>query len=146
GASPVLLALGGPLLRREQPRAAVVAAAVLVAAGAAVVQGAGGGSAAGVAFAAGALVCEALFSLMAAPILAGMGAVRLSAWACWLAPAAFGALALAGAGVRAPTGSELAGLLYLAGPVTVGAFVLWYAAIARVAVERAGLLVGLMPV
>jgi drug/metabolite transporter (DMT)-like permease len=72
---------------------------------------------------AGALACEAAFSLLAIPLLATLGPVGVSTYAC--AAAAFA---------------------YLAVVVTAVGFVLWYSGVRRLGVERAGLFAGLVPV
>ncbi|NUR31733.1 MAG: EamA family transporter, partial [Catenulispora sp.] len=48
--------------------------------------------------------------------------------------------------LRVPTAAEAAGLLYLALPLTVGAFLLWYRALNGLGPQRAGLLIGVVPV
>lgn len=150
GCVPLVLAVVGPALEGRAPSRRVVAAAVVVSAGAAFVQWSGGSmSAVGLALAMGALVCEAAFSLLAVPLLATLGPVGVSTYAC----AAAAAMLLAGAvGVygsdafRLPTQSEAAAFGYLALVVTAFAFVLWYSGVRRLGVERAGLFAGLVPV
>jgi drug/metabolite transporter (DMT)-like permease len=144
GCAPLLLvALSG-----GRPDARLLGAAAIVVAGAALVQGTGdGGGATGLALAAGALVCECLFSLLAAPLLPKLGPLRFSAHATWIAAAMFALLSVAEFGdVRMPDGTETAALAFLAVLPTALAFVLWYTAVHRLGVDRAGLLVGLMPV
>ena len=48
--------------------------------------------------------------------------------------------------VPAPDGGEAAAIAYLAVITTALAFVLWFGAVQRLGADRAGLLVGLMPV
>lgn len=149
GCTPLLLAVLGPLLARRRPQARLVLCAVVVVAGAAVTQGFGSGSAAGFGFALGTLACEAAFSLVAVPLLERLGPVRVSAYATVVAAAMFaltGALLGGGALPRPPRAAELGALLYLATLLTAGAFLLWYAALARLGPERAGLFAGLIPV
>src|SRR2546423_92310 len=84
-----------------------------------------------------ALAAEALFSLLAAPLLPTLGPVRASAWTCGLAvPLLLGGAAITGEWrhLRAPTAVEATGLLYLALPLTVGAFLLWYTGLRRLGV------------
>jgi drug/metabolite transporter (DMT)-like permease len=151
GAVPVLLALAGPLQERRRVEPRVLAAAVVVAAGAAAVQGLGGEvSAGGLAAALGALACEAAFSLLAAPLLAPLGPVVVSAWAAIFAVPilAVAALAVDGPGemLRTPTVQEALGIAWLAVAVTAAAFILWYSAVRALGVERTGLLSGVLPV
>ncbi|MFB7665363.1 DMT family transporter [Kitasatospora sp. NPDC056138] len=149
GCAPLLLAVLGPLLERRRPRLRLVAAAGVVVVGAAVAQGFGTGSAAGFLYALGTLGCEAAFSLVAVPLLPRLGPVLTSAYATVLAVPMFALTGLAVDGtalLRRPTAAELAALLYLAVLLTCVAFLLWYAALARLGAERAGLFAGLIPV
>jgi drug/metabolite transporter (DMT)-like permease len=148
---PVLLALAGPLQDGRRPQRRVVGAAILVAAGAAAVQGLGGEvTLAGLAAALGALLCEAAFSLLAAPLLKPLGPVAVSAWAAILAVPMLLAAGLVLDGpanlLRTPTTEEALGLAWLAIAVTAIAFLLWYSAVRALGVERAGLLTGILPV
>jgi drug/metabolite transporter (DMT)-like permease len=148
GCVPLLLALGGPLLERRAPSRPVVAGAVLAVLGAAVVEGGGSGSLAGLGLAVGALLGEAAFSLLAVPLLVRYGPLVVSLYACLA-----GTVMLAVASVlvelpalRAPTAAEAAAIVFLGVVVTAGGFFAWYAGMARLGVERAGLLAGLLPV
>ncbi|MEU5991547.1 DMT family transporter [Spirillospora sp. NPDC047418] len=148
-ASPVVLALAGPLLERRRPAPAVVAAACVVAAGAALASGLGGGSPRGLLFSLGALAGEVCFSLLAVPLLPRLGPLRVSAYSAALAAPMLLAAGVAADGtavLRVPTVAELAGFAYLSAVVTVIAFLLWYDAIGRLGADRAGLFAGLIPV
>jgi drug/metabolite transporter (DMT)-like permease len=147
GCSPLLLALGGALTAGRSPSTRLLLAAALVAGGAALVQGAGHATAQGLAWSVGALLGEVAFSLLAAPLLPRLGPLRLSAAVCALATPmlAAGGLVLEGT-LPAPTATEATALAYLATAVTAGAFLAWYAGLAVLGVERAGILVGLMPI
>jgi drug/metabolite transporter (DMT)-like permease len=148
---PILLALAGPIQARRRVEPRVFGAAVLVAGGAAVVQGMGGElTAEGLAAALGALACEAAFSLLAAPLLAPLGPVSVSAWCVALSVPI---LLVAGVIIdgphdvlAVPTVHEALGLAWLAFAVTAVAFVLWYSAVHILGVERAGLMSGVLPV
>jgi drug/metabolite transporter (DMT)-like permease len=148
GAAPLALAFLGPALARQRPSARLVGAAAVVVAGVALVEGGGHGSLAAFGWALGALAGEVLFSVLAAPLLSTLGPVRVSAWSCGLAVP----MLLIAAGVteewrhwRIPTASEGTGLLYLALPLTVGAFLLWYTGLRRLGVARAGMFAGVLP-
>ncbi|GAA1955178.1 DMT family transporter [Catenulispora subtropica] len=150
--SPLVLAVAGPLVTRtgHRPRRGVVlGAAGLVVAGSAMVQGFGHGSALGIVFAVLVLACESLFSLLAVPLLPKFGELRVSAY---VTAVAVPVLALAGlatdgtAMLRVPTAAETAAMLYLSLPLTVGAFLLWYRALGGLGPQRAGLLIGAVPV
>ena len=147
GAAPIALALLGPFARGERPTRRLTAAAVVVVAGGALVYGAGHTTAAGLAWAAGALVCEVLFSLLAAPLLSRLGPVRISAYACGLAvPLLLAAALVVGERWQSPTSTETAALGFLAVILTAGMFPLWYSGVHRLTVERAGMFIGLAPV
>jgi drug/metabolite transporter (DMT)-like permease len=149
GCVPVVLALTGPLLARRAPVARVVAAALVVTVGAAVVQGVGDTTLAGFLLSLGALVGEALFSLLAVSLLPRLGPVVLSAYVCTMAATGLGATAVLVDGNQAlplPNAEEAAAIAYLAVAVTAIAFVAWYSGVERLGVERAGLFAGLIPV
>ena len=149
GCVPVVLALLGPLLGGRPISPGLVGAAVLVALGAAGVQYAGGEiSTLGLAYALGALACEAAFSLVAVPVLARLGPLAVSTYACLFALPllAVWSLATDGVALPAPSAEELAALAYLGAVVTVGGFLLWYSALGLLGVERAGLFSGVLPV
>src|SRR6266511_1673674 len=131
------------------PTPRLVGAATVVVAGAALVEGGGHADAAGLGYALGALAGEAAFSLLAAPLLPRLGPVRVSAWTCALAvPMLLGSAVVAGEPRRwrVPLPGEVAALAYLGLVLTVLAFLAWYAGLARLGVERAGMCFGLMPV
>jgi drug/metabolite transporter (DMT)-like permease len=148
GAAPLGLALLGPLQSRARPTPRLLAAAAIVVAGTAVVHGSGRADALGVAASAGALAAEVAFSMLAALVLPRLGAVRVSAYSCTLAVP----LLLLGAAVtgepahwRSPTRPEWLALAYLATFMTVLAFLAWFTGLQRLGVDRAGVLVGVMP-
>jgi drug/metabolite transporter (DMT)-like permease len=149
GCVPIVLAVAGPLLDRRPVSGRVVLAAATVAVGAAGVQWTDGGiTPAGLMLALGALGCEAAFSLLAAPHLARLGPLAVSAYACLFALPLLAAWSLATGGpdVPAPEPDEAIALLYLALAVTTGGFLCWYTAVSVLGVERAGLFSGLLPV
>jgi len=150
--SPLVLAIAGPMVaktgRRLRSKVALGAAGLVVA-GSAMVQGFGHGTAVGLLFAVLVLVCEALFSLLAVPLLPKFGELRVSTL---VTPIAVPVLLIAGlaadgtAMLRVPSLAEAAALLYLALPLTVFAFLLWYRALNGLGPQRAGLLIGAVPV
>ncbi|MBE1484949.1 drug/metabolite transporter (DMT)-like permease [Plantactinospora soyae] len=149
GASPLGLALLGPLLRGRRPTVRLVAAAGLVVAGTALVQGNGRTDAIGVLASIGALGGEVSFSLLAAAVLPRLGPVRVAAYSCALAVPLSLLVALPAGELarwRLPTVVEGTVLGYLAAFMTVVAFLAWFTGLRRLGVERAGVLVGLMPV
>lgn len=145
GASPVVLALFVPLLARRTPQRRFVTAALVVMAGAALVNGTDDRiSAVGLAFALTALAGEVGFTMLAAPLLPRLGAMRVAAWSAWIATAQL--LVLTGGDVPTPSPSDGAAIAYLAIITTALAFVLWFSAIKELGADRAGLLIGMMPV
>ncbi|MEJ8640725.1 EamA family transporter [Streptomyces sp. MS1.HAVA.3] len=145
---PILLGLMGPFLEGRRPSRQVLLAAPVVVAGAVLVEGTGRTDAAGVAWAALALGCEAAFTLFAVPVLRRHGPWGVSVHAVWL-----GALMLVGLTVVFESPSDLASLGptqwaaagYLAVMVTAVAFLLWHRTVAAVGAGRAGLLTGIAP-
>ncbi|MFC4911117.1 DMT family transporter [Actinomadura gamaensis] len=146
---PIVLALVGPLLSGRRPSASIVLAACVVASGAGLANGLGGGTVRGLLLSLGALGGEVCFSLLAVPVLPRLGPLRVSAWSAALASPMLLVAGLATDGthvLRAPTGAELAGLLYLSVVVTCVAFLLWYDALGLMGADRAGLFAGMIPV
>jgi drug/metabolite transporter (DMT)-like permease len=151
GCVPAVLAIGAPLLGRRRIDPRMVGAACVVAVGAAFVQSAGGSmSIACFALAAGALLCEAGFTLLAAPLLPRLGAVGVSAWSALIAA---GLLSVYAVVVDGPSGAfaipdtgEAVAIVYMAAVVTALGFVLCYVAVERVGTERTALFAGLVPV
>jgi drug/metabolite transporter (DMT)-like permease len=147
GVSPLLLALLGPLQERRRPAPGLLAAAVVAVAGAGLVSGFGAHDRTGIVAAVGVLLCESAFSLLAAPLLPRLGAVRVSAWSTALAvPMLLLLLPFSGERPRLPDPSEAAAVAFLGLVLTVVAFVCWYTGVAGLGVERAGVFVALVPV
>jgi drug/metabolite transporter (DMT)-like permease len=149
GTAPLVLAVLGAVQAGRRPAGRVVGAAGLVVAGTAVVEGWGHATAVGLLGAVLAAAGEVLFSLLAAPLVAAFGAVRVTVYACVAATAEALVLGVAldpGGLVSVPTGREALALLYLGVMVTAVAFVCWYTTLNRLGVDRAGLLCGLIPV
>ncbi|GIF12087.1 DMT family transporter [Actinoplanes teichomyceticus] len=146
---PVLLAAGGPLLEGRGPAPRVLLAAAVVTLGAVLVEGLGRTDATGVFWAVVTFAGEALFTLLAVPVLGRHGPLGVSVHATWLATAMFGVLGPLTEGpsavTRLHTDDVLAGA-YLAAGVTAAAFLLWYTCVTRIGAGRAGLLTGVAPV
>jgi drug/metabolite transporter (DMT)-like permease len=95
------------------------------------------------------LLCEAAFSLLAVPVLPRLGPVLLSAYVCGIATVLLAGTSVLVEGTEVlPVNSvtQAVAVGYLALVLTVGAFIAWYSAVERLAVDRAGLFVGLVPV
>lgn len=149
GCAPVVVAVLVPLAARRRPTRAGAWGAVMVAAGAFVVQGWGGTDLPGLLWSLSALGGEVGFSLLAAPLVAPLGPLVLSACVCGLAAAEAAVLAVVldgTAALRVPTGAETTALVWQAVVATVVGFVCWYAGMQRLGAERTTLFSGMIPV
>ncbi len=148
GAVPVTLAIAGPYMEHRRPTAAPLVGAIVVVAGTAVVEGTGHATAVGIAWAAGAMIGDAGFSLFSVPLLRKIGPYTLSFRTAAAAAVALVLLQVVLPGTKLPTAvttSEVLALAFQAAFVTVGAFVAWYLALGSIPVERVGLFPGLIP-
>ncbi|MFF4849678.1 EamA family transporter [Streptomyces sp. NPDC001194] len=146
--APVLLGVLGPLLEGRRPSRRILVAALVVVAGAVLVEGTGRTDAAGVAWAALALACEAAFTLLAVPVLRRHGPWGVSVHAVSLGAVMLVVLMLIAerpADLLALGPARWAATGYLAVMVTAVAFLLWYRTVAAVGAGRAGLLTGVAP-
>jgi drug/metabolite transporter (DMT)-like permease len=149
GGSPLVLAMAAPLLDRRRPTGTVLVGAMLAGLGIVLLSGGGAASPAGLLLAALAMLCETSFTLLAVGLLRRLGPLATSTWSCCAAAiggAAVGTVADPAGAWRWPDLRELIALLLLAVLVTAVAFVLWYSAVAELGADRAGVLVGVMPV
>ena len=156
GAAPLVIVIVGAIVDRLRPTWRMIAAAALVATGSAAAQLGGGQepsfSPLGLALSLGALAGVVASTLLAAPLLPGLGALAVTSYACVLAGAALlvtaGLISLADGGpvLRVPTGVELASLAFLSIVVTAVVFIAWYGAMERLGTARTGLFNGLIPV
>ncbi|HET9140242.1 DMT family transporter [Actinophytocola sp.] len=147
GGTPLVLALLAPLLTGRRPAPLTLAGAAAVAAGIVVLTGGGSWHGPGLLLAVLTMLCEAAFTLFAIGVVARIGAFAVATWCCLLA----GALGFAGAVVldgrwQLPSPRETLALLVLAVVVTAVGFCLWYRSVSVLGADRAGVLVGLMPV
>jgi drug/metabolite transporter (DMT)-like permease len=146
---PVLLGVIGPLLEGQRPSRTILLAAGVVTAGSVLVEGAARADAAGIAWAALALACEAAFTLLAVPVLSRHGAWGVSVHSVWLGAVMFVGLSLVTEGPAAAarlTAADWAAIGYLAIMVTAAAFVLWYSTVAALGPGPVGLLAGVAPI
>lgn len=148
GAVPITLAVVGPLLSRKRVHPPTAGGAVVVGVGIVVVSGATSAPLAAVPYAAGILLCEVAFTLLAVPLLKEITPLQLSASVCLVAVPMLAAAAVVepGAAVQMPTVIEGLALLYMAVFTTAVAFLLWYGGVVRLGADRAGLFAGVMPV
>jgi drug/metabolite transporter (DMT)-like permease len=149
GGTPLVLALLAPLLAGRRPTPLTIIGASLVVTGIAVLTGGGSWHGPGLLLAVLTMLCEASFTLLAVRVVTRLGALATSTWCCLLAATLGGLLATAldgPAAWRLPTARETLALLLLAVLVTAVGFCCWYFAVSTLGADRAGVLIGLMPV
>lgn len=148
GATPLVLALAGPLFDGGRVRVRTVAGSTIVVAGILVVQGATTAPLGALPYAVGLLLCEAAFTLLAVPLLRQFSPLQVSGAVCLVAVPLLAVVAVLepGADLVVPTGSEAATLAFLAVCTTAIAFLLWYGGVVRLGADRAGLFAGVMPI
>lgn len=149
GIIPLVLCLVGPVVAGTRPSPQVVAGAGLVVSGILVLSGGGAWYGPGLALVVVAVACETTFTLFAVGVVARLGGMAVSTWACLLA----GGIGLVGgigfgetAAWRMPEARELIALVVMAVLVTAVGFCLWYHGLALLGADRLGVLIGLMPV
>jgi len=145
GGAPVVLALATPLLARRMPSGRLVLAGVVVTAGVALAQGVGGGRLSGMLLAAGGLAGEVSFALISVGLVRRIGAMRVSIYACGTAVLLCVLGTVLMEDPRAPTGPELAALVWMAAGATALAYLCWFGSLALLGAERFGLFTGLVP-
>jgi drug/metabolite transporter (DMT)-like permease len=147
GGTPLVLALLAPLLAGRRPAVLTALGAGIVVVGIVVLSGGGSWHGPGLLLALLTMLCEAAFTLLAVGVVSRLGGLAVSTYCCFVA-AVLGGLLAAGfeTGMRLPTGRETVALLTLAVVLTAIGFCCWYRAVSELGADRAGVLVGLMPV
>jgi len=149
GCTPLVLAIAVPLLGKRRPAIAAVLGAAIVVGGVAVLTGGGSWHGPGLLLALACMAGEVLFTLCGIGPVQRLGAMEASTWASFIAAvggAAIATIADGGAAWRMPTMTEATSLVVLGVFVTAVAFTGWYTCVAKIGADRAGVLVGLMPV
>lgn len=149
GASPLVLAVIAPAVRGRRPSANALAGAGLVGFGVVVLSGGGSWHGPGLALALLVVACEVLFTLGGVGVVARLGAVEASMWACAGAAVGGAVLSTAWHGGEAwplPNLTEALAIVVLGALVTAVAFCFWYNGVAVLGADRVGVLIGLMPV
>lgn len=141
GGAPIALAL----LSRQRTTAAIVGAMV-VAAGIVLLSGGGTWHGPGLALALLTMVGEVCFTLFAVGVVKRLGVLGVATWTCLLAAAIGAVVGTFVGGWQVPDTRQTFALVLLAVVVTALAFGLWYFAVNRLGPDRAGVLIGLMPV
>ncbi len=140
--APIALAVLGPLIRGERLSGQLIAAAILVSAGAVIVDGGGTADVIGILLTGVVLLCEAGFTLLAAPALPRMGAWSYSTAGTAVAAALFAALSIPFDHQRWGELGSVQALLtigYLGAVGTAVAFVAWFTSVAKLGSATAGL-------
>ncbi|WP_109507275.1 DMT family transporter [Nocardioides speluncae] len=145
GGTPLVLVVLAPLLARRRPGTVALLGATIVVAGIVTLSGGGSWHGPGLALAVLTMLCEVGFTLLAIGVIERMGGLAVSTWSCLIAAGMAAVLAALGDGWRVPTAREAVALLVL-GWCLSGAFLLWFFAVGVLQADRAGTLVGLMPV
>ena len=148
GGAPLLLALVVPLLQRRRPAVPALAGAVAVVLGVVILSGGGSWHGPGLVLSVLTLMGEVLFTVSGMGVTARLGVVETCVWACTLAAVTGAVLSTAMAGPSAwpvPTVTQVVALLVLGILVTAVAFCGWYTCVSALGADRAGVLIGLMP-
>jgi drug/metabolite transporter (DMT)-like permease len=147
GVSPLVLAIVAPVLAGRRPAPFAVVGAGAVGLGVVVLSGGGSWHGPGLLLALVVVACETAFTLGGVGVVRRLGAVAASMWSCVFAAAGGAVLAtLWGDGWPAPTASELTAIAVLGVLVTSVGFAFWYTGVSVLGADRAGVLIGLMPV
>jgi drug/metabolite transporter (DMT)-like permease len=149
GGSPLFLALVVPALRGRRPSGLAMLGAVGVTAGVVVLSGGGSWHGPGLVLSALTLVGEVLFTVSGVGVTKRLGVVEACLLACVLAAGSGAVLSTVVDGGSAwplPTVPEVLALLVLGILVTAVAFGGWYTCVSALGADKAGVLIGLMPV
>ncbi|MET0134792.1 MAG: DMT family transporter [Kibdelosporangium sp.] len=145
GGSPLVLAILVPALRGSRPDPRVVIGAGLVVAGVLVLTGGGSWHGPGLLLALLVLACEVTFTLAGTGVVRRIGAVAASTWACVGAAVSAGLITTVRAEWEMPSLFQGFSLFVLGTAVTAVAFAWWYTGVSVLGADRAGVLIGLMP-
>lgn len=150
-ATPVLLAIVGPVMSKRRPAAKVIIGSIVIAGGTLLGTGSGSGGWIGILLCVGALGCEVGFSVFAVALIERYGPMITAGYA-----SASGAIFLLVPAlvINGPAGfarigtnlGELPALGFLATVVSVGANLSWYTALRRLGTDRAGLFYAWTPI
>lgn len=149
GGTPLVLAIIGPVLAGRRPSAVTVAGAAVVVVGIAVLSGGGSWHGPGLLLALLTMACEASFTLLAVGVVGRLGAFTTATWCCFVAAiggALTGTVVDGAAAWPMPSGTELTAIVILAVGATAIGFCCWYKAVNELGSDRAGVLIGLMPI
>jgi drug/metabolite transporter (DMT)-like permease len=123
--------------------------ALVVLAGVALLSGGGSWHGPGLVLSLLTMLGEACFTLLAVGVIARLGALAVATWTCLIAAvggAVVGTAVDGRAAWQLPDAREAWALVVLGVLVTAVAFGLWYSCVSVLGADRAGVLIGLMPV
>lgn len=149
GSSPLVLGLVAPLLAGRRPAALPMVGALLAVVGMLVLSGGGGWHGPGLLISVAASAGEASFTLCAVGVVARLGPIGASVHLCFVAAIGGAVLGTALDGTaawRTPNAPQAMAILFLAVVVTAAGFGCWYFCVSVLGADRAGVLIGLMPV
>lgn len=150
GGTPLFLALVVPAVRGRRPALLALVGAVVVVSGVLVLSGGGSWHGPGLLLSVLVLLGEVMFTVSGVGVTRRLGVVAASTWASFAAAVVGAAISTVASGPAAawpmPTGRQWAALVVLGVLVTAVAFVAWYTAVTTLGADRAGVLIGLMPV
>jgi drug/metabolite transporter (DMT)-like permease len=148
GGGPLFLALLAPALRGRRPALGALVGAAVVVTGVVVLSGGGSWHGPGLLLSALTLLGEVTFTLSGTGVTERLGVVETCVLACGAAAMIGAVLSTVSAGPAAwpaPTASQLVALVVLGVLVTAVAFCCWYTCVSALGADRAGVLIGLMP-
>lgn len=150
GGTPLFLAIVVPALRGRRPAPLAIVGALVVVSGVLVLSGGGSWHGPGLLLSVLVLLGEVMFTVSGVGVTRRLGVVEASTWASAAAAVIGAAISTIGSGPAAawpmPSGRQWAALVVLGVLVTAVAFVAWYTAVTTLGADRAGVLIGLMPV
>lgn len=150
GGTPLFLALVVPALRGRRPALLALVGAVIVVSGVLVLSGGGSWHGPGLLLSVLVLLGEVMFTVSGAGVTRRLGVVEASTWASAVAAVIGAGISTVASGPVAawpmPSGRQWVALAVLGVLVTAVAFVGWYSAVTALGADRAGVLIGLMPV
>lgn len=150
-ATPVLLAIIGPVMSKQRPAARALIGSIVIGAGTLLATASGSGGLIGILLSIGALGCEVGFSIFAVGLVNRYGPMITTSYAS-MSGAIF--LLIPALLVNGPAGfglvrtnlDELPALGFLAIMISVGANLSWYVALRRLGTDRAGLFYAWTPI
>jgi drug/metabolite transporter (DMT)-like permease len=149
GGAPLVLVLVPPALRGRRPGMLALVGAATVTIGVVVLSGGGSWHGPGLALSALALVGEVMFTVSGVGVIRRLGVLETCVLSCGIAAASGAVLSTAFLGAAAwpmPSVVQLVALVALGAVLTAVGFRAWYSSVSVLGADRAGVLIGLIPV